>query len=310
MDLFLELDWMGGPDGDPNHFRVTDAALERLTQALWAHGGVALHVDVGQMGSRKSRGGQSFTYQSHFYFTDTAPLSMQDLWSSPDQFATSRRHLFAYGLCIDRFAPSVFTTGETRRLYENGRVINTSEVWNPRYSPGFLLCNGTGMYNQPTKQAAILMHELGHCLHLRHGGNVDTNYKPNYVSVMNYLFALPTLSDDGDIDYSHGGLAPLDEHALVETAGLGFSPSQHIYRLIEGRTRADLRSGDTPIAVDWNSNGRLDSSTIESDINGDGVEEILTDFNDWREVKRPTRGFGWVGLNAGVDNWTSYNDAP
>ena len=75
----------------------------------------------------------------------------------------------------------------------------SSSVWNPRYSPGFLICNGTGIYNQPAKQAAILMHEIGHCLHLHHGGNVDTNYKPNYISVMNYLFALPTLSDSGDI---------------------------------------------------------------------------------------------------------------
>jgi hypothetical protein len=235
---------------------------------------------------------------------------MQDLWSNPNQFAASRRHLFAYALCIDRFSPSEYTTGETRRLYENGRVITTSAVWNPRYSPGFLVCNGTGIYNQPVKQAAILMHELGHCLHLRHGGSVDTNNKPNYISVMNYLFALPALSDDGDIDYSHGGLAPLDEQALVETSGVGFPLPEHVYRLIEGRVRADLRSGNTPIAIDWNGNGRLDPGPVEADVNGDGVEEVLTDFNDWREVKRPTRGFGWVGLNAGIDNWTSSDDAP
>jgi hypothetical protein len=310
MDLFLELDWMGGADGDPNHFRVTDAALQRLTQAMKDHGGVALHVDAGQMGTRASRGGQSFAYQSSFYFTRTTPLSMQDLWANPDQFAASRRHLFVYALCIDRFAPGQNTTGETRRLYENGRVINTSEVWNPRYTPGFLICNGTGLYNHPASQAAILMHELGHCLHLRHGGNVDTNNKPNYISVMNYLFALPTLSDDGDIDYSHGGLSPLDEHALVETTGIGFAPPAHLYRLIEGQNRADVRSSSSPAAIDWNDNGRLDSGPVEADINGDGVEEVLSDFNDWREVKRPTRGFGWVGLNAGIDDWVSYNDAP
>src|SRR5207302_405456 len=182
------------------------------------------------------------------------------------------------------------------------------EVWNPRYSPGFLICNGTGIYNQPTKQAAILMHELGHCLHLHHGGSVDTNNKPNYMSVMNYLFALPTLSDDGDIDYSHGDLAPLDEHALVETSGVGFPPSEHVYRLIEGPARADLRSRTSPTAIDWNSNGRLDGGPVGVDINGDGIKEALTDFNDWQEVKRPTRGFGWVGLNAGIDDWTSSDD--
>ena len=54
----------------------------------------------------------------------------------------------------------------------------------------------------------------------------------------------------------------------------------------------------------------VDSGPIAADINNDYVKEILADFNDWREVKRPTRGFGWVGLNAGIEDWTSFNDAP
>ena len=32
------------------------------------------------------------------------------------------------------------------------------------------------------------MHELGHNLGLEHGGRDDGNYKPNYLSVMNYLY--------------------------------------------------------------------------------------------------------------------------
>jgi len=36
--------------------------------------------------------------------------------------------------------------------------------------------------------AGTIMHELGHNLGLRHGGNEDTNQKPNYVSVMNYAY--------------------------------------------------------------------------------------------------------------------------
>lgn len=310
MDLFVELDWMAGQDGDPNHYRVTDAALQRLTDAMRDHGGVAIHVDVGQMGTRASRGGQSIAYQSSFYFTGTAPLSMQDVWADSAQFSASRLHLFAFGVLVDRFAPYRSTTGEMRRLFENGRIVADSSVWNPRYSPGFIICNGTGIYNRAPKQASILMHEIGHCLHLHHGGSVDTNNKPNYISVMNYMYALPTLSDTGDIDYSNGSLAPLDENALSEIEGLGIAPSNHVYSLIQGQKRADVRSGDDPDAVDWNGNGVVDSGPIASDVNGDNVKETLTDFNDWREVKRPSRGFGWVGLNAGIEEWTSFNDVP
>jgi hypothetical protein len=310
LDLFVEMDWMAGPNGNSAYYRLTDAGMERAVRALREHGGVWLHLDVGQMGARASRGGQSFDYQSRFHFTTTSPLDMQDLWSSPDQFAASRRHLFAYGLAIDRFAPGLNTSGEMRRIYENGQVISTSEVWNPRYNPGFLICNGTGLYNQPTKQAGVLMHELGHCLHLHHGGNVDTNNKPNYLSVMNYLFTLGGLSADGDIDYSRGALPSLDESALNETAGLGFAPPDFLYGVIRGPRRRDIRSSANPGAIDWNSNGLLDSSPVVTDVNSDGVQEVLSDFNDWREATRPTRGFGWVGVNVGIEDWTSFNDAP
>jgi hypothetical protein len=310
MDLFVEMDWMGGEAGEPDRYRLRDAAIERVVRALRERGGVWLHLDVGQMGARGSRGGQSIEHQPRFHFTSTQPLSMQDLWSSPAYFAASRRHLFVYGLSIDRFSPGLNTTGEMRRMYEEGQVIGTAEVWNPRYSPGFLVCNGTGIYNSPWRQASVLMHELGHCLRLRHGGSVDTNNKPNYISVMNYLFTLTALSADGDLDYSRGELAPLDESALDEAAGLGFAPNEYLYRVIRGARRGDVRSDQNRAAIDWNGNRALDGTPVAADINGDRKQELLSDFNDWREVNRPSRGFGWVGLNAGIEEWTSYNGLP
>lgn len=39
-------------------------------------------------------------------------------------------------------------------------------------------------------QAGTMMHELGHNLGSKHGGNVDINYKSNYISFMNYLYQL------------------------------------------------------------------------------------------------------------------------
>ena len=68
------------------------------------------------------------------------------------------------------------------------------------------------------------MHELGHTLGLQHGGDDSTNNKPNYLSVMNYLFSLDGLmidGHDGYLDYSRFGAVPsLDKTHLSESAGV------------------------------------------------------------------------------------------
>ena len=52
--------------------------------------------------------------------------------------------------------------------------------------------------------ATTIMHELGHNLNLSHGGFEETNYKPNYVSIMNYNvnFGITQNSGAQVLDYS------------------------------------------------------------------------------------------------------------
>lgn len=49
------------------------------------------------------------------------------------------------------------------------------------------------------EQQGTFMHELGHTLGLGHGGTVDDheNYKPNYYSVMSYMWQTPVLEMAG-----------------------------------------------------------------------------------------------------------------
>jgi hypothetical protein len=117
--------------------------------------------------------------------------------------------------------------------------------------------------NSDYNVAAATVHELGHNLGLLHGGNVYTNYKPNYNSVMNYAYTFPgvdtncTPAGDGVIDYARNQRIPLNEQALDEREGICGTPPW-----------------------DWNYNSVIEPS-ISQDINGDSFLEVLEDHDDW-----------------------------
>ena len=85
-------------------------------------------------------------------------------------------------------------------------------------------------------EAGTFMHELGHALGLCHGGSLpwgifdcaglfSTHRKPNYLSVMNYSFQMPSVVPDRPLDYSRWTLDALNEHSLQELDGLGTLPT-------------------------------------------------------------------------------------
>jgi len=75
-----------------------------------------------------------------------------------------------------------------------------------------------------TKQIeSTFMHELGHTLNLRHGGSDGLNCKPNYLSVMSYLFQFDNVVPSRPLDYSRSTLPTLNETSLDESNGIGAS---------------------------------------------------------------------------------------
>lgn len=103
-----------------------------------------------------------------------------------------------------------------------------------RPGAGVMLAGGLGPFNTFT-----FMHELGHELGLQHGGGDTVNYKPNYLSLMNYLYGtgIPTTNNSLRLDYSRSKLLTLDETCLNESAGVQGSSTDRIkyYRFTENQ---------------------------------------------------------------------------
>jgi hypothetical protein len=124
-------------------------------------------------------------------------------------------------------------------------------------------------------KSATFMHELGHNLNLKHAGSTHTpNCKPNYISVMNYLFQFPTYVPDREIDYSHSVIPSLKESALVENSGIGPSSPVNLDTSV-GHTTAshpglphdlDAVANNSPINYNWFTGSTVLGQTVSSSI--------------------------------------------
>jgi hypothetical protein len=146
------------------------------------------------------------------------------------------------------------------------------------------------------EQAGTFFHELGHNINLHHGGSDDVNYKPNFLSIMNYSFQTRGLrknSRDGLFDYSRFLLPVLDETNLDETVGLNGGAAVAAYgtRYFCGAAGKVVNKANKPI--DWNCNGSNKEKNVAADVNNDGQQTHLTGFDDWDNLD--FRGGGVIG---------------
>ena len=179
-------------------------------------------------------------------------------------------------------------------------------------------------------QTGTLMHELGHTLTLTHGGTYyqvgssiptyEGNCKPNFISIMNYLFQVRGFVDDNPFkfDYSGQSLPALNEAALSESQGVNSgSPAQHLTRWysmpnpafsvlgeqalahcdgspiatgeqpgvrVDGSPVPPL-GGTIPTALDWNNDLIIPDTVLApgEDLNHNGAfnDTPFLGFDDW-----------------------------
>jgi hypothetical protein len=296
-DIFVEVDHMNSSKTGvlPNQTSM------QMVKNAFALRGFAVHIDVGNRFSagfdpaqfNLGQGSPVVPYEACLGWaaTDCASNTSANYRTVYDwkwqHFDPRRRAVFHYALFGDGASTSSWGRGE---LFGNDFVVTMSSI--------------TSASEWATnQQASTFMHELGHNLGLRHGGDQETNYKPNYLSVMNYLkdgvspgnsiwpfreWQWAFGSSPGNItcfpgsthpvctaepapfviDFSDGSSLPLNEGALYESANVGRGALPGVY-------------------ADWDENGTLTTTPVARDLNGDGVLGVLTDHNDWAALTLP-----------------------
>lgn len=136
-------------------------------------------------------------------------------------------------------------------------------------------------------QVGTFVHEFGHTLGLKHGGTDNGNYKPNYLSVMNYSFqfsGVPRADGTPYFGYSNVAPATLSETNLNESVGLGSLASgwRTTYYCPNGTAKTTTTPASQPI--DWNCNGTF-TSGVSTDINNDGAKGSISASNNWAEIQ-------------------------
>jgi alpha-tubulin suppressor-like RCC1 family protein len=243
-DIFVEVDWMdcavaGSDCPASSHNDKPDArALQLIMMTFWcAPERIHLHVDAGSASIMNPIPFDANVDPCHYGLPDDPAAPMP--FTGPTWGSLSRGEAYPH---VDVGMSDVGATFDATRVpvFHHALFVHDLNFFvegghGGGYSPsipGALFWVGLGWQTYPLPrsntqryqaEAGTFIHELGHNLGLFHGGGADINYKPNYLSIMNYFFPTgPIINGTVGVrfDYSRSMLDPLDEEHLNEVNGL------------------------------------------------------------------------------------------
>jgi len=308
-DIFVEIDWMTIPrerisivTTQQETCLSPSAASMYMVYQVFKNHGINLHIDAGpssvdyvtgkQWG--KLSGGNEIEYVKSLNLNGNERDSFNG-WSEyvADNFSVNRENIFKHCMFVNQIEGDFYN----KKINKWESIDKeTSGIANGIPSQYFIVANQKWIRDSgDIGIAGTFMHELGHTLGLSHGGfddegknNHDRN-KPNYLSIMNYLFQISGLSGTGELNYSEYDLPDLDENALSERSGVdpnGLTAGTGLGTKFAGGV-SWLKSNReiVPIARrEINFDGSLsgiEDKLVSVDINNDGKLSALTSSTDW-----------------------------
>lgn len=311
-DIFVHVDWMS------DELKPANADLQIVIDAFQraplsnpdGRNGITLHIDAGPDSVMNPDTGE--TWGSFSRAGQVAYSATTGSWNGEsydwDDFETlketyfdaakNRDHVFHYAVFINAIPPSPrgLQPGGIARTIPGHEFIIALGIADQFGS----IRGGTGL-----QKAGTFMHELGHALGLNHGGKDADNYKPNYLSVMNYFFdKTGLLLQNGQrvFDYARYALPTLDESALNESVGIQDPEAHQTFWSPVGNTADYVSQNPPPFggcggnptnynmtlaypALDWDCSGDLTLQAASVDLNADGQITTLKSFEDWHHIR-------------------------
>lgn len=271
-DLFIEVDWMTGLEPNPNLWgNIEDTFATAPVLNSDGTSGISIHMDHG---SGTGGGGGPIPWTNFIRYDDFIPPEHQpgqclDPPTYTNFYTAKSNHFDPKRLRIFRYAIFAYDHGHTP-----GRSGRAEDIWSNDF---FVSLGFSSVWDDEAYQTGTFLHELGHTLNLRHGGDENNNSKDNYNSVMNYgnegtNNASPSsfggidincnLNDvDGVYSFSQGQRKDLDENHLNETIGVCDN-----------------------VPYDFNGNGSLESD-LAFNVDNVGALEVIEDHADWANIE-------------------------
>lgn len=305
-DLFLQVDHMSSTDPA---IKPRREALQKLASVFAAKNlapqkNIVIHVDAGATyaasfdpASFNLGGGQTVAYAACIGLATVTPTGCTSVAGyKAANFDLRRTYVFHYALF-----------GNSQNA--NGSCGSAGIAWLP--GADFMVTVGGCQLSTDTAastnvlintQAAVLMHELGHNLGLAHGGFENNNYKPNYHSIMNYMYSLAGLSANPSGPNAAQRYYYANQMKGVTLCTLENSPCGTSFLMTysdgvgQDLNEASLHELDNigygsigPVAyADWNNNNLSDSARYSRNLHVQDSSyglATLKDYNDWANLK-------------------------